>query len=243
MCSALQNAASVANLLLTPEAVREAKRRILQSLSKGGEDGYISAWLNRPISRRLSTMLVRTPITPNQITVFSFLLSLAGAACLATADHVWWVVGAAAVQLASIVDGCDGEIARLKVMGTARGAWLDTLLDRYADVALALAVTYAFAQQHPESWVWVSGLLSAVGFVLASYVTKEYQLRFGRPFPNNFTNRIKRRDLRVLAVAAGAVLGHPFEALLLVGGFSHMAVFAVLVSGWFQGRDGSSLDS
>ena len=119
-------------------------------------------------------------------------------------------------------------------MASPRGAWLDTLLDRYADMALALAVTYAFAQLHPQAWVWACGLLSAVGFVLASYVSKEYQLRFGKPFPNNFVTRIKRRDLRVLAIAGGAVLGYPFEALLFVGSISHLAVLSTLVWGWFR---------
>ncbi len=60
----------------TPEAFSEARRRLLASLTKGNEDGYVSLRLNRPLSTRRSARLAATGITPNQITVISFLISL-----------------------------------------------------------------------------------------------------------------------------------------------------------------------
>ncbi len=181
-------------------------------------------------------LLARTPVTPNQITVASFLLALLGASLLALADSSWWIAGGLVIQAASILDGCDGEVARLKCRQSARGAWLDTILDRYADLAVALAVTYAHAALHEGAWVWITGFVSAAGFVLASYVTKEYRLRFGMPYPNNWMNRIKRRDLRILTIAIGAVAGYPFVALLLIGALSHLAIFGILGHGWIHGR-------
>ena len=67
---------------------------------------------------------------------------------------------------------------------------------------------------------------------MASYVTKEFQIRFQRPYPNSLVNKLKRRDLRILAIAVGAALGHPFVALLAIGSLTHLAVLQVLVSGW-----------
>ena len=60
----------------TPEALAEAERRLLSSLDKRVQDGFISRWVNRPLSIRLSKYLVRTDVTPNQITVFSFSILL-----------------------------------------------------------------------------------------------------------------------------------------------------------------------
>ena len=216
----------------TPETLREAGRRLLDNLTKGGEDGYVSTYLNRPVSTRLSARLVATGITPNQITVISFLISLVGAGFLAAGQYAFGLVGGLLVQLASIIDGCDGEIARLKHMSSARGAWLDTVLDRYADVAIALGVTYAFATAHPGPLAWILGFLTACGFILASYVTKEFALRHNRPYPNDILNRLKRRDLRLLLICFGAVVGRPFEALLLTGAISHACVIGVLFKGW-----------
>jgi hypothetical protein len=67
---------------------------------------------------------------------------------------------------------------------------------------------------------------------MASYVTKEFQIRFHRPYPDNLVNKLKRRDLRILVIAVGAVVGHPFVALLAIGSLTHLAVVQILVSGW-----------
>lgn len=220
----------------TPETFREARRRLLANLRKGGEDGYVSARLNRPISTRVSARLVSTGITPNQITVISFLISLLGAGLLSLGQYAAGLVGGLLVQLASVIDGCDGEVARLKHLSSARGAWLDTILDRYADLAVALAVTYAFAGAHPGPLPWVFGFLAAFGFILASYVTKEFAIRHGRPYANDVLNRLKRRDLRILLICLGAVVGQPFEALLLAGAVSHACVIGILIKGWGRSR-------
>ena len=66
----------------TPEALREARRRLLQSLGKPGADGYVAAHLNRRLSVPISARLARTRITPTQITVISFLIALVGAGLL-----------------------------------------------------------------------------------------------------------------------------------------------------------------
>ena len=216
----------------TPEAYHEARRRKLASLSKGGEDGFVSQWLNRPLSTRLSARLVATGITPNQITVISFMISLVGAGLLSVGIFVTGLIGGLLVQAASIIDGCDGEIARLKHLSSPRGAWLDTVLDRYGDMAIALAVTFAYASAHPGPLPWIIGFLAAFGFIMASYVTKEYGIRTGEPYPNDIFNRLKRRDLRIFIICIGAVVGRPFEALTIAGTLTHLCVIGVIVRGW-----------
>lgn len=216
----------------TPEAFREAKRRIDASLAKGGGDGFISQYLNRPLSRRLSVALSRTPLTPNHITLLSFFIGLLGAVGLATTDPWFWLAGGILIQVASIVDGCDGEIARIKLLQSPQGAWLDTVLDRYSDLAIGLAVTFAASQLHDAVWVWPAGFAATASFVMASYVTKEFQIQFHRPYPEFPVNKLKRRDLRILVVAVGAVIGQPLVALLAIGALTHLAVFQILVSGW-----------
>jgi CDP-L-myo-inositol myo-inositolphosphotransferase len=216
----------------TPEASQEAVRRIDAAMGKGGEDGFVAQYINRPLSRRLSVALSRTSLTPNHITLLSFFMGLLGAVGLATTDPWFWVAGGILIQIASIVDGCDGEIARIKLLQSPQGAWLDTVLDRYSDLAVGLAVTFAASQLHDAAWVWPVGFAATSSFLMASYVTKEFQIRFKRPYPNNLVNKLKRRDLRILAIAVGAALGHPFVALLAIGSLTHLAVLQVLVSGW-----------
>jgi CDP-L-myo-inositol myo-inositolphosphotransferase len=216
----------------TPEAVRKAVALVDASLTKGSEDGFVSQYLNRPISRAISKVLSRTSVSPNQISVLCFLLGLLGAGALAVTNAWAWVVGGLLIQLASILDGCDGEIARIKHSHSSRGAWLDTMLDRYADLAVGIAVTFAAARYYSAPWIWPVGLVAIMSFLLASYVTKEYELRFGKPYPNNLFNRLKRRDLRVLVIAVGALLGQPFPALIIIGSLTHLAILWIMIDTW-----------
>ena len=214
-----------------PRTFQEAVRQVDAAMAKGGEDGFISKYINRPLSRRISIALSRTPLTPNHITLLSFFVGLLGAVGLATTDPLFWFAGGILIQIASIVDGCDGEIARIKLLQSPQGAWLDTVVDRYSDLAIGLAVTFAASQLYDAVWVWPAGFAATANFLMASYVTKEFQIRFRRPYPNNLVNKLKRRDLRTLIIAVGAVMGHPLVALLAIGSLTHLAVFQILVSG------------
>ena len=51
-------------------------------------------------------------------------------------------IGGMLAQLASIVDGCDGEIARLKHSQSEFGGWFDAVLDRYADAVLLFGLMW-----------------------------------------------------------------------------------------------------
>ena len=56
--------------------------------------------------------------------------------------YITLVIGAILAQVASVIDGCDGEIARLKIQVTEFGGWFDAVLDRYADAFLLFGLTY-----------------------------------------------------------------------------------------------------
>ena len=82
----------------TPETFQEATRRIDAAMAKGGEDGFIAEYINRPLSRSLSKALSRTPLSPNHITLLSFFMGLLGAVGLATTDPWFWIAGGILIQ-------------------------------------------------------------------------------------------------------------------------------------------------
>jgi hypothetical protein len=67
---------------------------------------------------------------------------------------------------------------------------------------------------------------------LASYSTKEFTLTHGVPYPNNVLNRLKRRDLRLLVICCGGMVGYPYHAMVVMGLFTHALVVGILVNGW-----------
>ncbi len=216
----------------TPDSFQEARRRLLGSLGKNSGDGFISTHVNRRLSVPLSALLVRTPITPNHISLGSFFIALVGAAFF-TVDQLWAsIVAACLVQLSSVIDGCDGEVARLRHLATSRGAWVDTMLDRYADTAIVMAITVGYAAGHPGVLPWLGGLAASAGFLLASYSTKEFALTHGVPYPDNVLNRLKRRDLRLLVMCCGGLAGYPFYAMVVMSLLTHGLIVGILVHGW-----------
>jgi len=217
---------------------REAERLMRRSLGKVADDGYVAANLNRPLSTRLTARLAGTAVRPDHVTIAAFLLALAAAGLFATGTYGLAVLGALLLQGSSILDGVDGELARLKHLATPGGAWLDTIMDRYADVAVALAVTVAAAQatEGSDTLLWIGGVAAATGFILASYVTKEFELRHGRPYPNDFLAKLKKRDLRLFTISIGGVLGSPYLAAVGVGVVSHLCILGILSRGWKEGK-------
>ena len=108
------------------------------------------------------------------------------------------------------------------------------MLDRYADVAITLAIVTAYLRHAPAPGMlpMTVGILAATGFILASYVTKEFARHHTLAYPHDFLDRMKHRDLRLLVIAAGALVGFPYLALILVGVLSHAAVVGIMLRGW-----------
>jgi 1L-myo-inositol 1-phosphate cytidylyltransferase / CDP-L-myo-inositol myo-inositolphosphotransferase len=104
------------------------------------QDGFVSRYLNRPISRRITSVLLKFPIHPNAWTISIFILPLVASVFLVRGDYVSVVIGAAIFQMFSILDGCDGEIARAKNLESNFGERLDYFCDFAASLLYVLAL-------------------------------------------------------------------------------------------------------
>lgn len=125
----------------TPEAHAQAEHALFGMLGKP-TDGFVSRHFNRKISTRITRYLVRTPITPNQLSIVTMLISFLSAWLVfkGGASYVHLALGGLLFQFASIVDGCDGEVAKLKFMGSRLGEWIDTLADNVSYLVFLIAV-------------------------------------------------------------------------------------------------------
>ncbi|HEY7681366.1 MAG TPA: CDP-alcohol phosphatidyltransferase family protein [Gemmatimonadales bacterium] len=121
---------------------RRATDLLLTSLLKA-TDGLIARSINRPLSLRLTRALLDTSLTPNQMTLIAAVFGLAGIAVVAVGGARWLVPGALLLQVQSILDGCDGEISRLKYIRSRLGEWLDQVLDDVVNVGFFAAAGWA----------------------------------------------------------------------------------------------------
>jgi phosphatidylglycerophosphate synthase len=106
------------------------------------QDGFVSRYLNRPISQLVTRMLLKLPIHPNSWTIAIFILCLIACPFLMRGGYVDIIIGAAIFQLYSILDGCDGEIARAKNLESKFGERLDHFCDFLASVVFILALGF-----------------------------------------------------------------------------------------------------
>lgn len=132
-------------------------------------DAPICRYFYRPLARPLTILFLRTPFTPNAISVISILLSLIGCAIAASPDpatHVWGLV---MLLGGGIVDANDGEVARLRLEMSKTGAWLDAMGDDMARIALLLGIGGHVAHLQPTWPVWPITIAS-VAMTLLSLV-------------------------------------------------------------------------
>lgn len=155
----------------TPEELEEARELLpmllRRSLVKPG-DGPVSRYINRQISARLSTSLFLRGIylDPNMISVLAFSLMLLASVLLYRRLMLY---SALLIELSSIVDGMDGEMARLFGTASKFGGLLDAFLDRYSDLLLVSAVGTLLTFSEP--WQLVIFGLAAGNVFITSYVS------------------------------------------------------------------------
>jgi choline kinase/phosphatidylglycerophosphate synthase len=199
----------------TPEALREAERRLMRDQGRKTRDGPVSRHLNRPVSRWLSRILVRTAVTPNQISLVSWMLSCVAAGLMAMSGYPALAIGGALAQLASIIDGCDGEIARLKHSKSEFGGWLDAVLDRYADALLLFGLMWHEFAATGTNLSVVLGFTAIVGSFMNSYTADKYDGLMAQKLRGPSYFRLGR-DVRVFIIFLGAVLNQPLFTLGVV---------------------------
>lgn len=121
-------------------SLRRAERRLVWSLRKSA-DGIAAKLLNRHLSLPISWLLARTRIHPNHVTLIALACALTGALVIAQGGYRAGVAGMLLVELGSIIDGIDGELARLRFQFSRSGQWLDTIVDDISTIGYAAGVT------------------------------------------------------------------------------------------------------
>ncbi len=177
----------------TEEELRKANRFVVRCSYKGKGDGFVSRYLNRRISLRISEILVNR-ITPNQATIISFLVGILSSLL----NFVSIPLAGVIYQISSILDGIDGEIARASLRTSNFGGWLDSVLDRYVDFLFLLTLSFVSKLNDLE---WVVACFAIFGSLMVSYTTERYRGAFFRDFYQDFDFKFPgKRDERIFLI-------------------------------------------
>lgn len=200
----------------TPAALQEAERRVSRVEMGKTSDGPISRYLNRPVSSWLTrNLLLGINVTPNQISLLSWALCSVAALLFAVGGYGALAIGGGFAQLASIIDGCDGEVARFKRMGSEFGGWFDAVLDRYADAFLLFGLLWHVYWPEASPLTLTVGFAAIVGSFMNSYTADKYDGLMADRLEQGFRMRLGR-DVRVFMIFLGALSNLPLVALWVI---------------------------
>jgi len=157
--------------VVTPEDLPAAERKLDTWLVKP-TDGLF-ARTNRRISIPISRQLIKLPLTPNMVTLFVLGVSFACGVFFARGGYWNMLVGAALSVAASILDGCDGEVARLKLQSTKFGCWLETVCDYlyylFVFGGIAVGLTRSSGRTHYLAWGGLLFFGAIMSFLVVGY--------------------------------------------------------------------------
>lgn len=145
-----------------PADIRLAEQRLLRALVKD-TDGFMARHVERPISLAISRHLAPTVVTPNQMTLISMAIGLAGALFFISAHASWQVAGALLFLAHSILDGCDGELARLRFQESRRGGVLDFWSDNVVHIVTFACMAFGWSRAVDQAWPLLLGAAAVLG--------------------------------------------------------------------------------
>ena len=183
------------------------------------------------LTRVIVQLFAKTPVTPNIITCFGFILTL-GAAALIIAERLF--VAGFVVLVAGFFDMIDGALARSTNRVTQFGAVLDSTLDRLSEAALMFSLLFVYASEQSTLGIIIVSI-ALTGSLLVSYIRSRAEALDIACEVGIFT-----RSERIVVLALGLLLSR-FEYVLMVAlgiiaFFSIVTVIQRLLHVWRQTR-------
>ena len=107
-------------------------------------DEEITIMLHRKIAQWISPLFLKMGISPNNITIIGFILSLVSGICFTFGTHIGNIFAVITLEIAFIFDVLDGIVARKTDKATPFGGWLDGVLDRIKEVIVVISICVGY---------------------------------------------------------------------------------------------------
>jgi phosphatidylglycerophosphate synthase len=184
----------------------------------------LSAKFGHFLDTPLNHIAKRIPLSPNILTIIGFLITVIAALMIPRNIRL----GGILILIGGIFDVLDGIVARSRGKTTDFGAFLDSVLDRYSDAFLFLALAWYLAEKGTHAGAFLSlGIL--VGAFLISY-TRARAEGLGKSCHTGIMERPERIILLAFATITGWLL--PVLWIMLV--LTHFTVIQRIYYVWKQ---------
>jgi phosphatidylglycerophosphate synthase len=232
----------VAGVQISDEQTRRAASRALLQTCRRPFDGVGDRYVIRGISLRLTRVFARIGATPNQVTLANIAVGLTACGFAQHGTRLAFAIAGALMVLQVVLDSCDGELARIRFMGSKLGMWMDNVSDDVIDnlfiamlgvglggIWMPIGIAAASARGLCALMIYLElARAGRPGDVMSfawwfdkaeEALTERYEV--AKPSPLAIVRGVGRRDLYVLIYGATCMVGIPVVGLVIgsaVGG-------------------------
>ena len=195
----------------------DAEKKIEQPSGTSLDSPIIDRYIIRKISGFITGFLVRTPVTPNQVTIISLILGLIAGVFFSFGGHTHTITAGLIFFLCVVFDQCDGEVARIKHMESEFGRAFDIIVDSIVNAVIVAGITFALYKTSGSGFHIIIGLLAIIGIsisiFLATYLGKEKKTDTGT---QEMLDKLNNKDFFYIIMLASVICNQMIWFLLIM---------------------------
>ena len=108
-------------------------------------------------------------------------------------------------------------------MTSTAGGFLDSVLDRYADILIVLGLTLWATSHETYPGIWIAGFLAMSGTICISYTRARISFNNQQLFDKGLSS-LASRDIRLFLIMLGAVIGQAYFCLIAIAALTNIVV-------------------
>jgi len=218
----------------TPSALDVAKKKFWNSL-QGKNDGLVSRFLNRNVSRHITLFALKLKVSPTQMSIIAFLFAVGSGLGFIT-GHLF--IGGISAQFSSILDGSDGEIARASFSESHFGARIDQVLDRLADIIIiggaGIYLLSSSKELIPILFLCLALVLSQMSFLFKMIFKSIYNVDWDKMKGDKYAKfAFGTRDARLFFILIGGIFKLILASLIIIT-LSSLLLLAIRLIGVYK---------
>ena len=195
----------------------EAENKSDQPVLSHSDSPIIDRYIIRKISGFISGFLIKTPVTPNQVTITSLVIGIVAAVFFSHGAHTYTIIAGVFYFISTVFDQCDGEVARFKHMESDFGRFFDIIVDSIVNAAIVIGITIAIYKTNGSGLTIVVGLLAMMGIVisllLTTYFSSESKKNTGT---KKMLDKLNNKDFFYIIMLASVILNQMLWFLLIM---------------------------
>ena len=155
--------------------IKELRQRCQSNAPEAGRDpllGYTIRFFSIYLTKYI---FLRTPITPNWITVIGVLVFFGGISLYLFDDMALQLIGSFLIWFSVVLDGCDGEMARLRGNPSGVGGiYTEPVSHDIMYAVMFFPVAIGLWLSGFPAWILIIGWIAATGKLLQRFLTVRF---------------------------------------------------------------------